>query len=83
MVRIFGSKTCFYCLRCKQMCESMQIEHEYLEVEDVSVAREFKLLFPEAEGIPQIMWNDEHLDGYLGLTLKIDEYLNNINDEEK
>tara|TARA_B110000879_G_scaffold89298_1_gene122711 strand:+ start:270 stop:467 length:198 start_codon:yes stop_codon:yes gene_type:complete len=65
------------------MCEAMQIEHEYFEVEDAEVGKRFSELFPEAEGIPQIMWNDEHLDGYLGLTLKIDEYLNNINDEEK
>ena len=83
MVTIYGSMTCFHCLRCKQMCEAMQIEHEYFEVEDAEVGKRFSELFPEAEGIPQIMWNDEQLDGYLGLTLKIDEYLNNINDEEK
>lgn len=78
MVTIFGSTTCFHCLRSKQLCESLEIVHEYLEVEDAEVSRSFRELFPEAEGIPQIIWQGEHIGGYSELASKIDEYLNNI-----
>jgi len=77
MVTIYGSMTCFHCLRCKQMLESLEIEHEYLEVEDAEVGRAFRELFPEAEGIPQILWEGQHLGGYTELTHKIDEFILN------
>jgi glutaredoxin len=77
VVKIYGSDSCFHCLKCKQMCEAMQIEHEYLDVGVRDVALEFKRLFPDAEGIPQIIWNDKHIGGYVALTSEINHLLNN------
>ena len=83
MVTIFGSDSCFHCLKCKQMCEAMQIEHEYLDIYNDSDAYAlFKRLFPEAEGIPQILWEGEHIGGYVGLTRKIDDFIINSNEGE-
>jgi len=79
MVTIFGSDSCFNCLRCKQMCEAMEIEHEYLDVKEPDVAKRFKELFPEAEEIPQILWKDEYIGGYVGLTRKIDKFITTLN----
>jgi len=70
-------------LKCKQMCEAMQIEHEYLDIyNDSDTYTLFKRLFPEAEGIPQILWKGEHIGGYVGLTRKIDDFIINSNEGE-
>ena len=50
---IFGSDSCFHCLKCKQMCER-KIEHEHLDIYNDSDVCSFKRLFPEAE-VPQIL----------------------------
>ena len=56
MITIFGSDNCFHCLKSKQLCEAMQIEHEFVDVyKDSATFQRFKELFPDAEGIPQIM----------------------------
>ena len=85
MVTIFGSNTCLYCLRCKQLCEAMEIEHEYLDVKYPEVEKRFVELFPNVEEIPQILWKDERIEGYEGLSNKINEYISNLNnyDQEK
>jgi len=82
MVTIFGSSTCFYCLRCKQLCESMQIEHEYLDVRERETLLRFLELFPDEDAIPQILWKDVHINGYAELARKIDEYIINDNEGE-
>jgi len=62
------------------MCEAMQIEHEYLDIYNDSEAYIlFKKLFPDAEGIPQILWEGEHIGGYVGLTRKIDKFITTLN----
>ncbi|MDA8866130.1 hypothetical protein N9H77_01335 [Porticoccaceae bacterium] len=82
MVTIFGSNTCLHCLLCKQMCEAMDVEYKFLDVQDPDVTRQFVELFPDTESIPQILWKGDHIGGYAELTHKIDEYIINLNNGE-
>ncbi len=77
MVTIFGSNTCYHCLKCKQLCESMQIEHEYLDVREREPLLRFLELFPDEDAIPQILWNDTHIGGHRELSTYINEYIIN------
>jgi glutaredoxin len=82
MITIFGSDNCFHCLKSKQLCEAMQIEHEFVDVyKDSATFQRFKELFPDAEGIPQIMWKGKPVGGYIALTREIDNYITTVNDE--
>ena len=76
MVTIFGISTCFNCLRCKQMCEALEIEYDYLDLADGDSAQMFRNLFPEEGQVPQVLWQGEHIGGYSELKSKIDEYIN-------
>ena len=76
MVTIFGSSTCLYCLRCKQLCQALDIEHNYLDISESDVSEMFRSIFPEEGQIPQVLWEGEHIGGYPELKSKIDEYIN-------
>jgi len=82
MVTIFGSNTCLHCLLCKQMCEAMDVEYKFLDVQDPDVTRQFVELFPDIESIPQILWKGESYRWLRRLTHKIDEYIINLNNGE-
>ncbi len=82
MVTIFGSNTCLHCLLCKQMCEAMDIEYEYRDVDSPDVTKQFVELFPDVENIPQILWENKHIGGYTELTNKIDEFITELNNGE-
>lgn len=84
MVTIFGSNNCLHCLKSKQMCEAMQIEHEYIDIyKDIDDYTLFRRTFPGAEGIPQILWKGEKLNGYNDLISKIDDFIINSNEGER
>ncbi len=78
MVVIFGINTCFNCLRCKQLCESLEIEHDYLDLADEDSAQLFRRLFPEEGQVPQVLWEGEHIGGYSELANKIDDYIDEV-----
>lgn len=84
IVTIFGSDECFHCLRCKQLCEAMQIEHGYLDIyNDQDAYTLFKKVFPEAEGIPKILWHSERLEGYDDLASKINDFITNDGESDE
>jgi len=64
------------------MCEAMDVEYKFLDVQDPDVTRQFVELFPDTESIPQILWKGDHIGGYAELTHKIDEYIINLNNGE-
>ena len=80
MVVIFGINTCFQCLRCKQLCESLEIQHEYKNLSDPDSASMFRKLFPDEDQVPQVLWMGEHIGGYSELADKIDDYIINLNE---
>ena len=78
MVTIFGIDTCFYCLRCKQLCQALEIEYEYLNLSESENGLRFTQLFSEEGQIPQVLWEGEHIGGYPELKSKIDDYINEV-----
>ena len=61
----------------------MNIEHDYLDIyKDPDAYTLFKGTFPEAEGIPQILWQGKKVDGYNELLRKIDDFIINSNEGE-
>lgn len=75
MVVIFGINTCLYCLKCKQLCQALEVEYEYLDLSEPDVSELFRKLFPEESQVPQVLWEGEHIGGYPELKSKIDDYL--------
>ena len=82
MVTIFGINTCFDCLRCKQMCQALEIEYDYHDLSDGDSAQIFRNLFPEEGQVSQVLWESEHIGGYSELKSKIDEYIINLDMEK-
>ena len=78
MVVIFGINTCYNCLRCKQVCEALEIEYDYLDLADGDSAQMFRKLFPGEDQVPQVLWEGEHIGGYPELKSKIDDYINEV-----
>jgi len=82
MVTIFGIDTCFYCLRCKQLCQSLNVEYEYLDLSEAENSLRFRTDFPLEDQIPQVLWQGESIGGYPELKSKIDEYIINLDMEK-
>jgi len=78
MVVIFGINTCLHCLKCKQLCQALEIEYEYLDLSEPDVSEMFRSLFPEESQVPQVLWEGEHIGGYPELKSKIDDYINEV-----
>ena len=36
MIDIYGSSNCIWCLKAKQLCETMDLEHNYILVDEKS-----------------------------------------------
>jgi len=80
MVTIFGTDDCFHCLRNKQMCEALQIDHEFLNVNDREVGIMFRTMYPDAVDVPKFLWMGEPIGGPDELIKKINDFIAN---EEK
>lgn len=78
MVVIFGINTCLHCLKCKQLCQALEIEYDYLDLSEPDVSELFRGLFPEESQVPQVLWEGEHIGGYPELKSKIDDYINEV-----
>ena len=78
MVVIFGINTCLHCLKCKQLCQALEIEYEYLDLGEPDVSEMFRNLFPDEDQIPQVLWEGEHIGGYPELKSKINDYINEV-----
>jgi glutaredoxin len=75
VITIFGSTDCYSCIKSKQLLEIAQLEHEMIYVENDP--ERFRSTFPGEVSIPQIIWEGEHIGGYLELAEKVNETLEN------
>jgi|TARA_B110000503_G_scaffold142701_1_gene240435 glutaredoxin len=78
MITIYASNDCIWCIRAKQLAEIFELEHEYKLVENYRA--EFSSKFPDAEAVPQIVWDGVHFSGYQAFAQRVNEF---INDGEK
>lgn len=77
MVEVYGLDDCYHCLRIKQLLEVFDIDHEYLLISDREVRTKFQYLFPDAVGVPQVMWDGVPISGYDNVAKKVDEHIAN------
>lgn len=65
-VTIFGRMSCGYCVRAIQLCESKNLEHEFIDMirEGISKADLAKKIDKPVLTVPQILVGDEHIGGY-------------------
>ena len=74
MIKIYGSSNCIWCLKAKQLCETLELEHDYIKVEDIGF-EEFAKKFSGMQTVPQIMWGEDHVGGYQEFAVKVNEYI--------
>lgn len=80
MIKIYGSPNCIWCLKAKQLCESMELKHDYILVDDIGFD-EFSKKFPGMKTVPQIMWDEVHIGGYQEFAVKVNEYITKESEE--
>jgi len=80
MIKIYGSSNCIWCLKAKQLCESMDLEHDYILVDDIGFD-EFSKKFPNVRTVPQIMWGEEHVGGYQEFAVKVNDFITKESEE--
>jgi glutaredoxin 1 len=73
MIQIYGKEGCSFCQRAKLLCESYNLDFEYLNMgEDYSREQLFEN-FPGAKTVPQIVVNGLKIGGYNELVNYIEE----------
>lgn len=75
MITIYGSPNCMFCLKAKQLAEMFELEHEYKYVSDHR--EEFMTNFPDAPGVPQIIWDGRKISGYANFAREVNDDINN------
>jgi glutaredoxin len=75
MITIYGSDNCIWCLRAKQLAETLELDHEYKLVENWR--EEFTSKFPSARTVPQIVWDDAYIGGYEMFAKAVNEFIEN------
>ena len=75
MIEIYGAKWCGFCRKAKSLCERLEIEFEYHDVDtDDHKQNLFDRMDTKPETIPQIFVDGNHLvGGYNGLVEHLKE----------
>lgn len=77
MLTIYGTNNCLHCLKVKQLCESLDLQYVYKNVEDLTTRKEFREKYPEVTNVPVIEWNNDVIHGYPNFCLAIESNINN------
>ena len=72
MVTIYGQESCIYCIKAKELCESLGLSYQYKTVNDKEVLAEMLEIAPGSKTVPQIVWNGKHIGGYTELVTEIE-----------
>ena len=80
MIKIYGSPNCIWCLKAKQLCETLELDHDYIEVDAIGF-EEFSKRFPGMKTVPQIMCGEDHVGGYQEFAVKVNEYITKESEE--
>ena len=68
MIEIYGTDSCVFCDKAKELLETYNKEYTYIDVtetEDTTAA--FFKKFPNVRTVPQIEWEGKHIGGYTEL----------------
>lgn len=65
-ILIYGADNCPWCVRAKELCESLEVGYTYYDIGDDLPRKEF-LKEQRLKTIPQCFYKDEHIGGYESL----------------
>ena len=74
MYEIYGTDSCKFCIKSKELLERYHKEYNFIDaIQNDDVFAAFSKKFPNVNRIPQIVLGEEHIGGYSelekGLTL--------------
>lgn len=74
-ITIFGRPGCGFCVRAKQLCESQNLDHRYIDIhaEGITKADLEKTVGKPVETVPQIFCGQKHIGGYTEFAAFISE----------
>ena len=75
MIEIYGTDSCVFCNKAKELLETYNKEYTYIDVtetEDTTAA--FFKKFPNVRTVPQIEWEGKHIGGYTELSEWLKDY---------
>ena len=75
MIEIYGTDSCVFCNKAKELLETYNKEYTYIDVtetEDITAA--FFKKFPNVRTVPQIVWEGKHIGGYTELSEWLKDY---------
>ena len=76
MYEIYGTDSCKFCIKSKELLERYHKEYTFIDViQNDDVVAAFSRKFPNVKRIPQIVLGEEHIGGYRELekSLTLDE----------
>ncbi len=81
MIKIYSTTWCPSCRAAKSLLDSLNINYEEINIEDVGISREQLREMSGGHTVPQIMINDKSIGGYDKLLLlnqsgKLEELIN-------
>ncbi len=81
-IDIYGTPTCHWCSKAKDLLSSRQIEYNSIHVgKDISIV-DFSARFPGFTKVPQIIINGEHVGGYDDLARYLEDHANGFGDQK-
>lgn len=66
-VKIYGTSTCRFCIKAKELVEDLGIPFQYVNISQDEKARRFVLDELKETKIPQCFINNDHIGGYTEL----------------
>lgn len=65
-VVIYSKHDCSFCIQAKLVCEGLELDHEYIDIQHHGISREKlnELAGKIVTTVPQIFVNGSHIGGY-------------------
>ena len=70
MITIYGKSACPYCQMAKHLCETAQLEHEYIDIFSSEDAQKKHAELAEKykhRAVPLVLWDGEFVGGFTEL----------------
>lgn len=72
MITIWGTSTCSYCKKARDVCEQYGLDYEYILIDSQEKLAELHEKVPGTRTVPQIFWFDKYIGGYTELMEEIE-----------
>ena len=75
-ITIYGKTSCTFCDRAKMLCETMDVEYEYINIQEQNISKsDLEIMVGHTvSSVPQITYEDgEYIGGFVELSTLIRE----------